>query len=741
MLARCGTDLAQALWAYWIDASQRGLLFLDVLHQRSERYQEHAAKTAPHVLKFDCELVMDGRKLPRPVNYALVRIAPPEGVEIDAKKRPFVIVDPRAGHGPGIGGFKSQSEVGVALKAGHPCYFIGFLPEPVPGQTIEDIAHAEAAFLERVIALHPQAEGKPAVVGNCQAGWAVMMLAAMRPELFGPIIVAGSPLSYWAGVHGQNPMRYTGGLLGGSWLAALMGDLGNGKFDGAWLVNNFENLHPANTFWTKHHNLYSKIDTEAPRYLEFEQWWGGHVLLNAAEMQFIVDELFVGNKLAAAEIASADGSRLDLRNIRSPIVVFCSKADNITPPQQALDWILDLYDSVDDIRAHGQTIVYAVHELIGHLGIFVSGSVAKKEHDEFASNIDLIDVLPPGLYEAVMTPKDPEDVSADLIGGNYLVRFEARTLDDIRALGGNDEEDDRKFAAAARVSEINLGLYRTFVQPWMRSWANEGCAKWMRQFHPLRLQYEMFSHTNQFMRPLLSCVGDVRANRQPVPKDNVFWQAQEQLGEWIETSLDAYRDVRDHAFEVWFDAIYGSPLVQAMVGLKASDESVRRRPGTGAAHLALVAQRIEELRASISKGGPREAVLRALLYVRMPERLVDERSFNLLRRMREEAGRGLTLAAFKRLVREQFLMLLLDERSAVAAIPVMLARDPDLASRMTGHLRQVIDVVGLSSKVAKARFAEIEPLFERSVQLEAPRAHLGSARSERPHVARSPKHA
>ena len=92
---------------------------------------------------------------------------------------------------------------------------------------------------------------------------------------------------------------------------------------------------------------------------------------------------------------------------RSPIVVFCSKADNITPPPQALDWILDLYDTDDDIRAHGQTIVYAVHESIGHLGIFVSGSVAKKEHDEFASNIDLIDVLPPGLYEAVMMPKDP----------------------------------------------------------------------------------------------------------------------------------------------------------------------------------------------------------------------------------------------------------------------------------------------------------------------------------------------
>ena len=235
----------------------------------------------------------------------------------------------------------SKRRVKSALhEAGHPCYFIGFLPEPMPGQMIEDIVAAEAIFLEHVIALHPDADGKPTVVGNCQAGWAVMMVAAKRPELFGPIIVAGSPLSYWAGVRGQNPMRYAGGILGGTWLTALMGDLGNGIFDGAWLVSNFENLNPANTNWTKPYNLYAKIDTEPARYLEFEQWWGGHTRLNANEMQFIADELFIGNKLSTADIVSSDGSSFDLRNIRSPIVVFCSKADNITPPPQALDWIL-----------------------------------------------------------------------------------------------------------------------------------------------------------------------------------------------------------------------------------------------------------------------------------------------------------------------------------------------------------------------------------------------------------------
>ena len=186
--------LVNDAWGYWLDAFQRGVLFLDVMRQRSQHREEHIAKVAPHVLKFGAELIMDGRTLPRPVNYVLVRVTPPAGIEINENKRPFVVVDPRAGHGPGIGGFKAQSEIGVALRAGHPCYFIGFLPEPVPGQTIEDIAAAEAAFLERVIALHPKADGKPAVIGNCQAGWAIMMVAAKRPELFGPVIVAGSPL-------------------------------------------------------------------------------------------------------------------------------------------------------------------------------------------------------------------------------------------------------------------------------------------------------------------------------------------------------------------------------------------------------------------------------------------------------------------------------------------------------------------------------------------------------------------
>src|SRR5450631_958376 len=484
---------------YAVDAAQRTVLFGDVMRQRGNQYHEHMAKVAPHVLSYDAELLIDGCTLERPVNYGLVRVIPPKGVEIDSTRRPFVIVDPRAGHGPGIGGFKADSEIGVAFEAGHACYFVGFLPDPVPGQTLEDIACAEAIFLEKVIALHPQADDKPCVIGNCQAGWAVSILAARHPELFGPIILAGSPLSYWGGVRGKYPMRYSGGLLGGSWLTALSGDLGNGKFDGAWLVQNFENQNPANTLWSKQYNLYANIDTEAPRYLDFERWWGGHVNLNAEEIQWIVDELFIGNKLAAGMIRSSDGSTIDLRTIRSPIVVFCSKGDNVTPPQQALGWILDLYDDVDDIRSHGQTIVYSIHESVGHLGIFVSSGVVRKEYGEFSNNIDLIDVLPPGLYEAVFEKKGDDTTGADLVPGEWVMRCEPRTLDHIRALGGNDAADERRFAAVARLSEINLALYRNCAKPLVRALMSKPAAEWLRRQHPLRLQYELLSDRNPGM--------------------------------------------------------------------------------------------------------------------------------------------------------------------------------------------------------------------------------------------------
>jgi hypothetical protein len=698
---------------YWADAWQRGVLFLDTLRERGDNYREHSAAEVPHVLNFPAELIKDGRRLDRPVNYALVRIVAPEGVVTDPAKPPIIVVDPRAGHGPGIGGMKPESEIGVALRAGHPVYFIGFLPKPTPEQTIEDVCRAEAIFIEEVAARHREAEGKPIIIANCQAGWQIMMTAAMRPDLAGPIMLAGTPLSYWAGVRGKNPMRYTGGMLGGTWLTALIGDLGAGVFDGANLVANFESLNPANTFWTKAYNVYSKIDTEPERFLEFETWWGSPVLLNAGEMQWIADNLFVGDKLSTGKIRTSDGVRIDLRNVKSPIVVFCSWGDNITPPQQALDWILDLYDDVDEIVAEGQTIVYTLHHTVGHLGIFVSGKIAAKEHREFVSCMEMIDLLPPGLYEAIITDVGEDTENRELIDGKYLFRLEARTLDDIRAFGVNDAGDDKRFEAVARLSEVNLSLYRTLAEPWIRACVTEPMAEAMRAMHPHRLRFGVFSDQNPFMQPVKPLAKWVRANRTPVSDDNPLLAMEKAASSWVTTGLQTWGEVRDSLTEAVFLNTYGSPLLQATVGLGARPGETQRRMERDLAREAAAAGLRSDLEHRFDRGGLEEAVLRALIYVRLPYGALDERGYWMLKSIREsrKANERLSLPQFKQMLKEQFQLLSLDEERAMEALPKLVkAGEPEAAAALDA-LRRVVAAPGPLDLEGQRRLERVEELL------------------------------
>lgn len=172
--------LYASVWPdYMIDAFQRGVLFLELPRQRGNEEIAITARPMATVLRFDHDLVMSGRALPRPMNYSLLRITPPPGVITDPRKRPVVVVEPRAGQGPGIGGFKAESQIGDALNAGHPVYFISFAAMPEHGQQFLDVVEGEVAFFERVVALHPGAP-RPFAIGNCQAGYQTLMVAMLR---------------------------------------------------------------------------------------------------------------------------------------------------------------------------------------------------------------------------------------------------------------------------------------------------------------------------------------------------------------------------------------------------------------------------------------------------------------------------------------------------------------------------------------------------------------------------------
>ncbi|HSH56905.1 MAG TPA: DUF3141 domain-containing protein, partial [Halomonas sp.] len=715
----------RAAGRYWLDAFERSVLFLDVMRQRGNQYLEHIEQTNLSVLGFDSEVLMDGRDLPRPVNYELLRILPPAGQPTDLQMRPFVVVDPRAGHGPGIGGFKPDSEIGVALRAGHPCYFIGFLPYPVPGQQVEDVVEAEIAFLRHINERHTELSEKPMVVGNCQAGWQLMMAASLEPDLFGPILTAGAPLSYWAGERGKAPMRYSGGMAGGSWMTALLSDLGNGQFDGAWLVQNFENLNPANTFWSKQYRLYSRVDSEAERYLEFERWWGGHVVLGGDEIQYIVDNLFVGNRLSTAQLVTSDGRRIDLRNLRSPVVVFCSRGDDITPPPQALGWVRDLYEGNEDILANEQTIVYCVHDTTGHLGIFVSGSVSRKEHAEFTANMDYIDVLPPGLYETTVTEAEERDDS-ELIERDYLLEFTPRRVQELDEVVKPSVEDDTRFATVARISEINLGLYRLFVQPWVRAVATPESAHWMRRLHPNRLGYRLLSDRNPLMAAIPVLAEHIRADRHSLEEANLFRVVETIASDQITRSLDAWRELRDGSVERLFLDLYGQPLLQALVGLGGDAHVHRRRPGAEPEHRRFIERRRAELVERTAEGGSHEAIIRALIFVLGGAHSTDERNFKRLRASHAELEPQLSLADFKCLMREQFLTLKLDREAAVEALPKLLhGQSGEQIAAHLEHIEHVLAASGELSEASATRMARVRELFERAID-HAPRIEAES---------------
>jgi len=724
-------DAFGAWTSYATDFAQRSILVWDTLRQRGNQFVEHHRKGLPPVLHFDYETVVDGRKLERPVNYALVRIVPPKGVVVDPKRRPYVIIDPRAGHGPGIGGFKDDSQVGVALHDGHPVYFVIFFRDPEPGQTLLDVTRAEQQFVKRVRELHPDSP-KPAIVGNCQGGWAAMMLAASDPDDTGPIVINGGPMSYWGGAFqagaGDNPMRYAGGMLGGTWLASLTADLGAGIFDGAYLVENFENLNPANTFWDKYYHLFANVDTEPPRFLEFERWWGGFYLMNREEIEWITRNLFVGNKLWSGT-SEVGGGGFDLKSIRSPIVLFASMGDNITPPQQAFNWVADVYGSTEEIKARGQVIVGLLHEDVGHLGIFVSGKVAKKEHAQIVSVLKSIELLPPGLYGMQIAERPADDGKV-----LYDVEFHERRLEDVAArLNRFERADEKPFEAVAALSEFNQRAYELFLQPFVQSMSNEVTAKVSRQLHPLRFQRWAFSDLNPWLAWLGPAAQWVRAGRQPAAAGNPAHRLEQLLAESVSASLDYYRELRDATSEAVFFETYGSVFSLYLADRRLADAA--RAAGTGGAPALPF---VDEALASIEEGGFAEALARvgALLARRgAPLPLARLALKQELAAEYRDLLPDVAPDAWRRIRGEQDIVVRYAPDRAIATLPKLLARRGD-RERLVKLVRALLaDERTRRFAPTPEQLAMIETLGEKLDAGSAAPAASGSAGKSR---ARSP---
>ncbi len=705
---------------YAIDSMQRSILFWDIMRRRGNNYLDHLHAGQPPVLVFDYETILDARTFERPVNYALVKIKDRRSQENrrnrqrttepdrgrretkaiapagESPARPIVVIDPRAGHGPGIGGSKLNSQVGVAMDLGHPVYFVMFFTDPEPDQTISDVHDAEIRFLEEVARRHPGAP-KPAVIGNCQAGWAAALVAADRPDVTGPMVLSGSPLSYWGGVEGANPMRYRGGLSGGVWMTSLWCDLGNGRFDGALLVAGFEDLNPANTLWSKQYRLYANVDTEAERYLGFEKWWGGFFKMNTEEIHYIVDSLFVGNELEQGSLRLDNGKPINLKNFKQPILVFASSGDNITPPPQALNWIYKVYGTVEEIKRCGQVIIYMVHGDVGHLGIFVSGQVARKEHRQIIGCMDMIEYLAPGLYEMVIEG-EPSRPWLD----NYRVRFEERGMQDLLAPDDGLEEEEA-FYCVRTASRLNDLVYRTWVRPWVRMGVNELGAEWLRNMHGMRVQRYVVSNLNPLCWLLPWTASVVNDARRPAGAENRFRQMETIASNSVETALNGFRDVRDLCQEALFKALYANPWAR----LFSPPEPAAQEAGMTPRDLFTRRLEMDEARQDALNGGFAEAVVRILIALGSAAQAFEKERFDAAGAIIREDPRlrRIRPAQYKAMAKKQARILQLDKDLAMAALPGLL---PDARDR-----RSALDIARRFSQSRQDRHPAERVALER----------------------------
>ena len=427
--------------------------------------------------------------------------------------------------------------------------------------------------------------------------------------------------------------------------------------------------------------------------------------MNTEEIHFIVDSLFIGNELEQGLLRLDEEKIINLKNFKDPILVFASGGDNITPPPQELNWIKKVYGSVDEIKSHGQVIVYMVHEKVGHLGIFVSGKVARREHRGIIGSVDMLEYLSPGLYEMIVEGNPSQPWLDD-----YDVHFEPRTMEDILELD-DGLKDEEAFLPVNTISRINDGMYRTFLSPWVRAGISDTTAETIRQMHPLRVERYMFSNLNPFMQPVKLWAEAVKSYRQPVSAGNPFLAMETVFSEAVQTGLNYYRVMRDLTQEFWFKSLYGTPWMKWLFG--PLEQAGQKRSAAQKIDRKTRHRRKAWAQMAAVEGGFVEAMVRIFIAVAGANRNLDKRQFAFAEKIIKTNSRLSRPAAdhYKVMIKEQARVLELDEKLALEGLAKLLPTQKDRIEAFT-IAKQIADANEKSDKREQVMLDRISRILE-----------------------------
>lgn len=241
----------------------------------------------------------------------------------------------------------------------------------------------------------------------------------------------------------------------------------------------------------------------------------------------------------------------------------------------------------------------------------------------------------------------------------------------------------------------------------------EGTASFMREMHPHRLRFAAISDRNPLSGAIERAAETARANRRPAAEDNPFRKVEEIVAGQIAFNLDLFGKMRDFAVEQVFLGVYGNPVLQALVGLRAEGAPERHRAERDVHREADARAREIALERGMAEGTLLDAVLRAALYVaRASGHGADERSFAALRAISAQIPKRMKVGvpAFKDLLRRQYLTLRLDEERAIRALPALIPADAAKRAFALEALRELMDSRDRTPEERK-RFAEVATFF------------------------------
>ena len=304
---------------------------------------------------------------------------------------------------------------------------------------------------------------------------------------------------------------------------------------------------------------------------------------------------------------------------------------------------------------------------MGHLGIFVSGRVAKREHAQIVEVLRYIESLRPGLY--VMEIDEHKNRNGTV---KTDVTIQERRLEDLHRINKLERIDEKPFEIVSAASLRGEKLYALCARPFVRPLVNEWTAELGRWFHPLRVQRWALSNLNPWMWPFATSAAVANAGRMAVPPDNPYRRIERATSDMITAGFNLYRDLRDAAMESLFFEIYGPAAVFELVG-EPEYESLTE--GVNPREL----QQVRDALATIGTGGYPEALALIGALVGKNSGPIPLKRLELVERLIEtdEVLSQLSAEKIRRIKAEQAVVAELEPERGLESLPQLLHRPED----------------------------------------------------------------